>query len=67
MVHVSPTERGGVSHVFCDVDWWGEEVPTDQANEIAVEHETTQAHIDAEVEQETFENAAELARIERGH
>jgi hypothetical protein len=66
MVHVTPTQDEARSHVFCDVDWWGDEVPSDQAHEIAVAHETTDAHIEAEIALEAVEVLAEARSAVRG-
>jgi hypothetical protein len=67
MVHITPTVNQSASNLFCDVDWWGDEVPSDQALDIALAHEASDAHIEAEIAQAAFEDAAELVRAERGH
>jgi hypothetical protein len=67
MVHVTPTQDETRSHVFCDVDWWGDEVPSDQAHDIAVAHETSEAHIEAEIALEAAEFLAEAISAARGY
>jgi hypothetical protein len=66
MVHITPTINEAVSRLFCDVDWWGDEVPSDQALDIALEHEASDLHIDAEIAEVTFEEAVERVSAERG-
>ena len=66
MVHIMPTVNEGVSRLFCDVDWWGEEVPSDQALDIALEHESSDAHIEAEIAEAALETAVERVSAERG-
>jgi hypothetical protein len=67
MVHIMPTVNEAVSHLFCDEDWWGDDVPSDQALDITLEHEASDAHIEAEIFLATFEDAVELASAERGY
>jgi len=67
MVHISPTVDEGVSTLHCDVDWWGDEVPSNQALDIAVEHEASPEHRAAEVDGWLFELLAEVAWHERGY
>jgi len=66
MVHISPTVNEAISRLFCDVDWWSDEVPSDQALDIALEHEASEAHIDAEIADAALEEAVERASAERG-
>ena len=66
MVHITPTANETVSRLFCDVDWWGDEVPSDQALDIALEHETSDAHIEAEIADVALEEAVERVSAERG-
>jgi hypothetical protein len=53
--------------LHCDVDWWGDEVPSDQALELAAAHETTVEHLEAEVDDMLFELLAEAIRDDRGY
>ena len=66
MVHITPTINEAISKLFCDVDWWGDEVPSDQALDIALEHEASDAHIEAEIAEAVLEVAVERASAERG-
>jgi hypothetical protein len=66
MVHITPTINEAISKLFCDVDWWGDEVPSDQALDIALEHEASNAHIEAEIAEAVLEEAVERAGAERG-
>ncbi len=66
MVHITATINEAVSRLFCDVDWWGDEVPSDQALDIALDHEASDPHIDAEIADAALEEAAERAGVERG-
>ena len=66
MVHITATINEAVSRLFCDVDWWGDEVPSDQALDIALEHEASDLHIDAEIAEVTLEEAVERVSAERG-
>jgi hypothetical protein len=66
MVHFTPTVKEAVSKLFCDVDWWGDEVPSDQALDIALEHEASDAHIEAEIAEAVLEVAVDRASAERG-
>ena len=66
MVHITPTINEAISKLFCDVDWWGDEVPSEQALDIALEHEASDAHIDAEIAEAVLEGAVERASAERG-
>ena len=66
MVHITPTLNEAVSRLFCDIDWWGDEVPSDQALDIALEHEASDLHIDAEIAEVTLEEAVERVSAERG-
>ena len=66
MVHITATINEAVSRLFCDVDWWGDEVPSDQALDIALEHEASDAHIEAEIAEAALEVAVERASAERG-
>jgi hypothetical protein len=66
MVYITPTINEAVSRLFCDVDWWGDEVPSDQALDIALEHEASDLHIDAEIAEVTLEEAVERVSAERG-
>jgi hypothetical protein len=66
MVHITPTINEAVSRLFCDVDWWGDEVPSDQALDIALEHEASDLHIDAEIAEVTLDEAVERVSAERG-
>jgi hypothetical protein len=66
MVHITPTINEATSKLFCDVDWWGDEVPSGQALDIAVEHEASDAHIDAEIADAALEEAVERASAQRG-
>ena len=65
MVHITPTINEATSKLFCDVDWWGDEVPSDQALDIALEHEASDAHIEAEIAEAALEVAVERASAER--
>jgi hypothetical protein len=65
MVHITPTINEAISKLFCDVDWWGGEVPSEQALDIALEHESSDAHIEAEIAEAAFEVAVERASAER--
>ena len=47
MVHITPPINEAISKLFCDVDWWGDEVPSERALDIALEHEASDAHIEA--------------------
>jgi hypothetical protein len=67
MVHVTPTRDEAVCHLFCDVDWWGEDAPTGKAVQLATEHEASPEHIHAEVEDQVLEALAEALRAERGY
>ena len=66
MVHITPTINEAISKLFCDVDWWGDEVSSDQAFDIALEHEASDAHIDAEIADAALEFAVERTSAERG-
>jgi hypothetical protein len=66
MVHITPTINEAISKLFCDVDWWGDEVPSDQALDIALEHEASDLHIEAEIAEEVLEEAVERVSAERG-
>jgi hypothetical protein len=66
MVHITPTINEATSKLFCDVDWWGDEVPSDQALDIALDHEASDAHIDAEIADAVLEEAVERASAQRG-
>ena len=66
MVHITPTINEAISKLFCDVDWWGDEVPSDQALDIALEHEASDIHIEAEIAEAALEVAVERASAERG-
>jgi hypothetical protein len=69
MVAISPSVTGNEqeTHVFCSLDFWGEDVPTDQALRIATEHEASDQHIEAEIEQIELEVAIERRRERRGY
>jgi hypothetical protein len=67
MVHITSTINEGRSQLHCDVDWWGDEVPSDQAVELAAAHEATVEHLEAEVDDMLFELLAEAIRDERGY
>jgi hypothetical protein len=66
MVHITPTVNEATSKLFCDVDWWGDEVPSDQALDIALEHEASDTHIEAEIAEAALEVAVERVSTERG-
>ena len=66
MVHITPTVNEATSMLFCDVDWWGDEVPSDQALDIALEHEASDTHIEAEIAEAALEVAVERVSMERG-
>ena len=66
MVHITPTINEAISKLFCDVDWWGDEVPSEQALDFALEHEASDAHIDAEIAEAVLEVAVDRASAERG-
>jgi hypothetical protein len=66
MVHITPTINEAVCRLFCDVDWWGDEAPSDQGRDIALEHEASDAHIEAEIAEVTLEEAVERVSTERG-
>jgi hypothetical protein len=66
MVHITPTIDEAVFRLFCDVDWWGDEVPNDQALDIALEHEASDLHIEAEIAEVALEEAVERVSAERG-
>jgi hypothetical protein len=66
MVHITPTLNEAVSRLFCDIDWWGDEVPSDQALDIALEHEASDLHLDAEIAEVVLEEAVERVSAERG-
>jgi hypothetical protein len=66
MVHITATINEAVSRLFCDVDWWGDEVPSDQALDIALEHEASDLHIEAEIAEVVLEEAVERVSAERG-
>ena len=66
MVHITPTVNEATSMLFCDVDWWGDEVPSDQALDIALEHEASDVHIEAEIADAALEVAVERISAERG-
>jgi hypothetical protein len=66
MVHITPTANEAVSRLFCDVDWWGDEVPSGQALDIALEHEASDLHIEAEIAEVDLEEAVQRAWAERG-
>jgi hypothetical protein len=66
MVHITPTLNEAVSRLFCDIDWWGDEVPSDQALDIALEHEASDLHLDAEIAEVALEEAVERVSAERG-
>jgi hypothetical protein len=53
-------------HVFCSLDFFGEDVPLDQAVQVATEHEMSDGHIEAEVEEMVLEGAVERRSDERG-
>jgi hypothetical protein len=55
------------AHVFCSLCFFGEDVPTEKAVQIATEHETGLKHIIAEVLDEAFQATAEALRVERGY
>ena len=65
MVHITATINEAISKLFCDVDWWGDEVPSDQALDIALEHEASDAHIEAEIAEVALEVAVERASAGR--
>jgi hypothetical protein len=67
MVHITPTINEGVSQLHCDVDWWGDEVSSDQAVELAADHEASVEHREADVDDMLFELLAEAIRDERGY
>ncbi len=67
MVHITPTINEGVSNLHCDVDWWGDQAPSDRALDIAVAHELSPEHRAAEVDDALFELLAEAMRDERGY
>ena len=66
MVHITPTINEAIAKLFCDVDWWGDEVPSDQALDIALEHEASDLHLDAEIAEVALEEAVERVSAERG-
>jgi hypothetical protein len=66
MVHITPTLNEAVSRLFCDVDWWGDEVPSDQALDIALEHEASDLHLDAEIADAALEEVVDRVNAERG-
>ena len=66
MVHITATINEAVSRLFCDVDWWGDEVPSDQALDIALEHEASDLHLDGEIAEVALEEAVERVSAERG-
>jgi hypothetical protein len=66
MVHITPTINEAVSRLFCDVDWWGDEVPSDQALDIALEHEASDLHLDAEIADAALAEGVERVSAERG-
>ena len=66
MVHITPTINEAVSKLFCDVDWWGDEVPSDQALDITLEHEASDRHLEAEIAEVALEEAVERVSAERG-
>ncbi len=53
--------------MFCQPCWWGEDVPSDKAAQIATEHETTPEHLAAESEEQDFELLLEAVRDHRGY
>jgi len=69
MVGIAPSVIGDVdqAHVFCQPCWWGEDVPSDKAAQIATEHETTPEHLAAESEEQDFELLLEAVRDHRGY
>ena len=66
MVHITPTLNEAIAKLFCDVDWWGDEVPSDQALDIALEHEASDAHIEADNADVALDEADERAWAGRG-
>jgi hypothetical protein len=66
MVHITPTLNEAIYKLFCDIDWWSDEAPCDQALDIALAHEASEAHIDAEIADAALEEAVERASAERG-
>jgi hypothetical protein len=69
MVVITPSTNGSDNevHVFCSLDFFGEDVPIDQAERIAAEHEGSDQHIDAEVNEMVLEQAMERRSNERGY
>ena len=69
MVAIAPSVAGdhAQAHVFCQPCWWGEDVPTDKAAQIATEHEATFEHVATEEEERDFELLLEAVRDHRGY
>jgi len=55
------------AHLFCGACFWGEDVPTDKAVQVATEHEASPAHVEAELADMLVEVLAEALRAERGY
>jgi hypothetical protein len=69
MVAITASVNGSEdeAHVFCPACFWGEDVPAQDATQIATEHEATSEHTAAELDDQDFEVLAEAVRDERGY
>jgi len=69
MVAITASVNGSEdeAHVFCPACFWGEDVPAQDATQIATEHEASPAHVEAELAEMLLEVLAEALRAERGY